>query len=136
MPSSWPLPSKASRTIEGFVCDFIDRLKVQIEEIKPSFFEITVVMAFDYFARQNVDVAVIEVGLGGRFDSTNVLNPIISLITSIGLDHTDMLGETLPEIAFEKAGIIKREVPVVISETQSEIIHVFDHKYHRLTLIL
>jgi dihydrofolate synthase/folylpolyglutamate synthase len=85
-------------------------------------------MAFDYFERQSVDIAVVEVGLGGRFDSTNVLNPLVSLITNIGYDHTDMLGETLPEIAFEKAGIIKSKVPVVISETQAETLEVFDKK--------
>ncbi|MCG8307708.1 MAG: bifunctional folylpolyglutamate synthase/dihydrofolate synthase [Cytophagales bacterium] len=113
---------------ESFVIEFIERLKHDIEEIQPSFFEITVAMAFDYFAGKQVDVAVIEVGLGGRFDSTNVIRPIISLITSIGLDHTDMLGETLPEIAFEKAGIIKDHVPVVISETQEEITDVFRAK--------
>lgn len=113
---------------EQFVCEFIEKVKFIIGEIQPSFFEITVAMAFDYFARQKVDIAVIEVGLGGRFDSTNVLKPIVSLITSIGLDHTDMLGETLPEIAFEKAGIIKCKTPVVISETQNEIVSVFYEK--------
>ncbi len=113
---------------EQFVCDFIDKIKKDIVEIRPSFFEITVVMAFDYFAKRNVDIAVIEVGLGVRFDSTNVINPMVSLITSIGLDHTDMLGETLPEIAFEKAGIIKENIPVVISETQHEITRVFQKK--------
>ncbi len=113
---------------EQFVCDFIEELKFIIKEIQPSFFEITVAMAFDYFSKQKVDVAVIEVGLGGRFDSTNVITPVISLITSIGLDHTDMLGETLPEIAFEKAGIIKRNISVVISETQHEISKVFESK--------
>jgi dihydrofolate synthase/folylpolyglutamate synthase len=113
---------------EQFVCEFIARLRGKIEEIQPSFFEITVAMAFEFFARKQVDVAVIEVGLGGRFDSTNVITPIISLITSISYDHMDMLGNTLPEIAFEKAGIIKPEVPVVISETQEEIIPVFTRK--------
>ena len=113
---------------ESYVIEFIEKLKHAIEEIQPSFFEITVVMAFDYFAKQNVDVAIIEVGLGGRFDSTNVVNPVISLITSIGLDHTDMLGETLPEIAFEKAGIIKAGIPVVIGETQEKTTSVFKKK--------
>lgn len=117
---------------EQFVCDFIDGIKSEIEEIQPSFFEITVAMAFKYFLMQQVDVAVIEVGLGGRLDSTNVVTPIVSLITSIGLDHTDMLGETLPEIAFEKAGIIKEDVPVVISESQHEITKVFKRKAHEL----
>lgn len=113
---------------EQFVCEFITKLHGKIEEIQPSFFEITVAMAFEYFARKQVDIAVIEVGLGGRFDSTNVITPIISLITSISYDHMDMLGNTLPEIAFEKAGIIKSGVPVVISETQEEIVPVFTKK--------
>lgn len=110
---------------EQFVCDFIEKIEKDIEEIHPSFFEITVAMAFDYFSKHHVDIAIIEVGLGGRFDSTNVIIPLVSLITSIGLDHTEMLGETLPEIAFEKAGIIKENVPVIISETQHEITRVF-----------
>ncbi len=117
---------------EAFVVDFIKKLQKSIEELQPSFFEITVVMAFEYFARQNVDVAVIEVGLGGRLDSTNVIIPLVSLITNIGLDHTDMLGETLPEIAGEKAGIIKPGIPVVISETQPEITYVFDQRAKEL----
>ena len=85
-------------------------------------------MAFDYFAREKVDIAIIEVGLGGRLDSTNIIMPILSVITNISFDHTAILGNTLPEIAFEKAGIIKSNVPVVISETQSEIIDVFIQK--------
>ncbi len=113
---------------EAFVCDFIERLRGHIEIIQPSFFEITVAMAFDYFARSKVDIAVIEVGLGGRFDSTNVINPLISLITSISYDHMDMLGNSLSEIAFEKAGIIKQGTPAVISETQEEIREVFISK--------
>lgn len=113
---------------ESYVCAFIERLRGHIETIQPSFFEITVAMAFDYFARNAVDVAVIEVGLGGRFDSTNVIVPMVSLITSISYDHMDMLGNTLKEIAFEKAGIIKPDVPVVISETQPEIQEVFISK--------
>jgi dihydrofolate synthase/folylpolyglutamate synthase len=113
---------------EQFVCSFIASIKELITEIRPSFFEVTVAMAFDYFSKQKVDVAVIEVGLGGRFDSTNIISPIVSLITSIGYDHMDMLGDTLPQIAFEKAGIIKQDTPVVISETQEEIIDVFRRK--------
>lgn len=105
---------------EDYVCAFIRKLSGLIEEIKPSFFEVTVAMAFDYFSARQVEVAVIEVGLGGRFDSTNIISPIVSLITSIGYDHMDMLGDTLPQIAFEKAGIIKPDTPVVISETQNE----------------
>lgn len=90
-----------------------------------SFFEMTVGMAFDYFARQQVDIAVIEVGMGGRLDSTNVINPLLSIITNIGLDHTQFLGDTLEKIAGEKAGIIKPGVPVVIGETQPETSPVF-----------
>ncbi len=113
---------------EHDVTNFIENISNQIKKIHPSFFEVTVAMAFDYFANNHVDIAVIEVGLGGRFDSTNVITPIVSLITSIGLDHTDMLGETIPEIAFEKAGIIKSDVPVVISETQEQTTKVFRQK--------
>lgn len=113
---------------ESFVVDFVNRIHPAIESIKPSFFEITVAMAFDYFAREKVDVAVIEVGLGGRLDSTNVIHPIVSLITNISWDHMDLLGDTLPKIAFEKAGIIKQETPVVISESQPEVIDVFKKK--------
>ncbi|MFM9841014.1 MAG: bifunctional folylpolyglutamate synthase/dihydrofolate synthase [Cyclobacteriaceae bacterium] len=108
-----------------FVVDFVERIKPEIDRIKPSFFEITVAMAFDYFAQQKVDVAVIEVGLGGRLDSTNVITPIASLITNISWDHKDLLGDTLGKIAFEKAGIIKSNVPVIISERQSEVENVF-----------
>lgn len=111
-----------------FVIDFVARIKPKIEKIKPSFFEITVAMAFDYFARQQVDVAVIEVGLGGRLDSTNVITPVLSLITNISWDHMDLLGDTLEKIAIEKAGIIKKEVPVVISERQAEVEQIFIQK--------
>jgi len=108
-----------------FVIDFVERIKPSIEWIKPSFFEITVAMAFDYFAQQKVDIAVIEVGLGGRLDSTNVITPLVSLITNISWDHADILGDTLQKIAYEKAGIIKTHVPVVISEYQQELSPVF-----------
>ncbi len=108
-----------------FVVSFVAQIRPEIERIKPSFFEITVAMAFDYFASQHVDLAVIEVGLGGRLDSTNVITPLVSLITNIGFDHKDILGDTLTAIAGEKAGIIKPEIAVVISERQSEIEHVF-----------
>lgn len=111
-----------------FVVDFVERIKPEIEKIKPSFFEITVAMAFDYFAQQRVDIAVIEVGLGGRLDSTNVITPIVSLITNISWDHKDLLGDTLPKIAFEKAGIVKKGVPVIISERQKEVEEVFISK--------
>lgn len=101
---------------EENVISFIERIKPQIESIEPSFFEITVAMAFEYFADQKIDIAVVEVGLGGRLDSTNVIDPVLSVITNISLDHTAMLGNTVQEIAAEKAGIIKKEKPVVIGE--------------------
>ncbi|HEX4852194.1 MAG TPA: Mur ligase family protein, partial [Puia sp.] len=92
---------------EEFVISFVERIKPLIESIEPSFFEITVAMAFEYFAQQQVDIAIIEVGLGGRLDSTNIIQPELSVITNIGYDHMNMLGNTLEKIAFEKAGIIK-----------------------------
>lgn len=95
---------------QGFVVDFIEQNMPSIESIKPSFFEMTVAIAFNYFAQQKVDIAVIEVGLGGRLDSTNIIEPEVSVITNIGMDHMDMLGDTLEKIAFEKAGIIKESV--------------------------
>ncbi len=113
---------------EDFVVDFVERIRPSIDTIHPSFFEITVAMAFDYFARQHVEVAVIEVGLGGRLDSTNVITPLLSIITNISWDHTDMLGDTLEKIAYEKAGIIKPNIPVVISERQVEVENVFMSK--------
>ena len=113
---------------QEFVVDFVERIKPHINQIQPSFFEITVAMAFDYFANQHVDVAIIETGLGGRLDSTNVVTPVLSIITNISWDHMDLLGNTLPAIASEKAGIIKPHVPVVISETQSEVKSVFTTK--------
>jgi dihydrofolate synthase/folylpolyglutamate synthase len=111
-----------------FVVDFVNRIQPAIVEIEPSFFEITVVMAFEYFAQQKIDVAIIEVGLGGRLDSTNVITPIASVITNIGWDHKDLLGDTLEKIATEKAGIIKKNIPVVISEKQSNVEDVFRSK--------
>lgn len=113
---------------EEFVVSFVKRIQPLIEEISPSFFEITVAMAFDYFAQQGVDIAVVEVGLGGRLDSTNIITPELSVITNIGLDHTNMLGHTLREIAGEKAGIIKKGVPVVIGEKHPETAPVFTGK--------
>ena len=107
------------------VCEFVESYKTDFEKIKPSFFEMTVALAFDYFAGQGVDVAVIETGLGGRLDSTNIITPVLSVITNIGIDHTEFLGNTLEKIAGEKAGIIKQNVPVVIGETQEEIKQVF-----------
>lgn len=108
-----------------FVVDFVNRIRPSIEAIQPSFFEITVAMAFDYFVREKIDIAVIEVGLGGRLDSTNIITPEVSVITNIGWDHKDILGNTLREIASEKAGIIKDHVPVVVSEYQPEVADIF-----------
>ena len=101
---------------EQYVIDFVQTHQALIEQIQPSFFEVTVAMAFDFFAKQQVDIAIIEVGLGGRLDSTNVIKPLASLITNIGFDHMNMLGNTLAAIASEKAGIIKPNTPVVVSE--------------------
>jgi len=111
---------------EDWVVDFIAKWQNDLENIDLSFFEMTVGMAFQYFAEQKVDVAVIEVGLGGRLDSTNVITPLASVITNIGMDHMRFLGNTLPEIAAEKAGIIKQNIPVIIGETQTEVKHVFN----------
>ena len=116
---------------EEFVIDFVERTKVLAAEIQPSFFELTVAMAFDYFAQQQVDYAVIETGLGGRLDSTNVITPILSVITNIGYDHQNMLGDTLAEIAGEKAGIIKPGVPVVIGEIHEETRTIFEQKANK-----
>ena len=110
---------------EHFITDFTQQIQPLIEEIEPSFFEITVAMAFAYFAKEKVDVAVIEVGLGGRFDSTNIITPELSIITNIGMDHMNILGDTLEKIAFEKAGIIKKGIPVVIGEVIKETRNVF-----------
>ena len=111
---------------QEFVIEFTEKIKPLIEDIEPSFFEITVAMAFDYFSREKVDIAIIEVGLGGRLDSTNIVTPELSVITNIGWDHMNMLGDSLEKIAFEKAGIIKSGVPVVIGEYLSETKPVFE----------
>ena len=108
------------------VVKFVTTHKAFLETEKLSFFEMTVGMAFNYFSESAVDIAIIEVGLGGRLDSTNIITPEVSLITNIGYDHTDVLGSTLPEIASEKAGIIKTGIPVVVSEYQSETASVFE----------
>ncbi len=107
------------------VTDFVEKHRKAVEEVSPSFFELTVMMAFDWFARSRVDVAVIEVGMGGRLDSTNVVTPLVGVITNIGYDHMQFLGDTLEKIAAEKAGIIKPGVPVVIGESAPETAHVF-----------
>ena len=113
---------------EEFVINFVENNKELIERIKPSFFETAVAMAFTYFAQENVDIAIIEVGMGGRLDSTNVINPLACLITNISFDHTQFLGNSLEAIAQEKAGIIKQNTPVVISQTQKETQNVFSAK--------
>ncbi len=111
---------------EAEVVAFVQQTRSLVDAIEPSFFELTVAMAFSYFAREKVDVAIIEVGLGGRLDSTNVITPLLSVITNIGYDHMDLLGDTLPQIAAEKAGIIKPGVPVVIGEYTPETHPVFE----------
>ena len=113
---------------ESFVVDFVERIRPLSETIDPSFFEVTVAMAFEYFAAEKVDIAIIEVGLGGRLDSTNIITPELSVITNIGYDHMNMLGNTLTAIAGEKAGIIKKGVPVVVGERHPETAPVFEKK--------
>ena len=109
------------------VVDWVENFRVnnKLWKIEPSFFELTVAMAFDYFAQQQVDIAIIEVGLGGRLDSTNIISPEVSVITNISLDHTNLLGDTIEKIAVEKAGIIKSNIPVVIGTTQKETSPIF-----------
>ena len=113
---------------EQEIIDFVASYQTLFNKIEPSFFEWTVALCFDYFASQKVDIAIIETGLGGRLDSTNIINPLLSIITNIGWDHTDLLGDTLSKIAFEKAGIIKHNTPVVIGEKQTAINGVFIKK--------
>lgn len=114
---------------KSFVVDFTERYREEFEPVMPSFFELTMEMAFLWFAKQKVDIAVIETGLGGRLDSTNIITPVLSIITNIGLDHMKFLGDTLPQIAAEKAGIIKPGVPVVIGEKgNQEVERVFRNR--------
>lgn len=110
---------------EQYVVDFVEKERKFFEPLHPSFFELTTALAFKYFAEQHVDIAVVEVGLGGRLDCTNIITPILSIITNISMDHTQFLGHTLAEIAHEKAGIIKHGVPVVVGETVPETRPVF-----------
>lgn len=110
---------------EDYVIDFVRKHQSKFEELCPSFFEMTVAMAFDYFAEQEVDIAVVEVGLGGRLDSTNIITPLLSVITNISKDHTGFLGSELSQIAGEKAGIIKEGIPVIIGEKQDKLIDIF-----------
>ena len=113
---------------EQTVIDFVAKHRPGFDEIAPSFFEMTVALAFDVFAKEQVDIAVIETGLGGRLDSTNVITPLLSIITNIGWDHMNLLGDTFPKIAAEKAGIIKPNIPVIIGEKQDEVAEVFIRK--------
>jgi dihydrofolate synthase/folylpolyglutamate synthase len=113
---------------ESFVADFVAGQQQAIEAIQPSFFEVTVAMAFDFFAKEQVDVAVIEVGLGGRLDSTNIIHPELSVITNISLDHTNILGNRIEDIAYEKAGIIKAKVPAIVGEREAPSAEVFIQK--------
>ncbi len=113
---------------QNFVIAFAEKTKAICSKIEPSFFELTVAMAFEYFASEKVDIAVIETGLGGRLDSTNIISPILSIITNIGLDHTNLLGNTISEIAQEKAGIIKLNTPVIIGESTTETSPIFEEK--------
>lgn len=112
---------------KDFVIDFTRQLKPIIEEIQPSFFEITVAMAFEYFAKKNVDIAIIETGLGGRLDSTNIIKPIASIITSIGFDHMDMLGNSIEQITNEKAGIIKKNTPVIMGKVEEKAYNIISN---------
>ena len=113
---------------EEFVVDFVQRTQEITKAVEPSFFELTMTMAFDYFARQQVDIAIIETGLGGRLDSTNIIAPLLSIITNIGYDHMNILGNTLEKIAEEKAGIIKQDTPVIIGEYLAETKQIFINK--------
>lgn len=117
---------------QKYVTEFVEKDRSFFESIGASFFEITTAMAFKYFADNNVDIAVVEVGLGGRLDSTNIITPLVSVITNISLDHTDMLGSTLEQIAIEKAGIIKKGVPVIVGETTPETKPVFEAVAHEV----
>ncbi len=119
---------------EQYVIDFVEENRAFFEPLHPSFFELTTAMAFKYFAEQKVDYAVIEVGLGGRLDCTNIITPVLSVITNISFDHTQFLGNTLAEIAGEKAGIIKPDVPVVIGEYIEETRPVFEEGCRRTPL--
>ena len=112
---------------EQEVVDFVKESKAIFEEMELSFFEFTVAMAFDYFSNQQVDIAIIETGLGGRLDSTNILNPELTIITNIGLDHTNLLGNTIEKIAAEKGGIIKENTPIIIGRKQKETNTIFQN---------
>lgn len=120
---------------EDKVVEFVKHNRAFLDEVHPSFFETTMALAFWYFAEQQVDIAVIEVGLGGRLDSTNILTPLLSVITNIGIDHTEFLGTTLTQIAHEKAGIIKSHIPCVIGETHPDTQQVFLNRAHECDIL-
>ena len=113
---------------EQYVIDFVREAEEIIAKLNPSFFEITTLMAFTYFAHENVDVAVIETGLGGRLDSTNIISPVLSVVTNVSFDHVNLLGDTLEKIAFEKAGILKSGIPAVVGEMSLELRPIFTSK--------
>ncbi len=117
---------------KDYIVEFVEKYKTKLENIEPSFFEWSVGLAFDYFVHEEVDVAIMEVGLGGRLDSTNVINPVVSIITNISFDHMNLLGDTLQKIAMEKAGIIKARKPVVVSQYQPQISQIFSDKAREL----
>lgn len=121
---------------EQYVIDFVENHRNFFEPLHPSFFELTTAMAFKYFSEQQVDFAIIEVGLGGRLDCTNIINPLLSIITNISLDHTQFLGDTLPKIAYEKAGIIKQGTPVVVGEALPETRIVFEAKAQEMDAMI
>lgn len=110
------------------VVNFVDKHQAKMQELDLSFFEMTAAMAFDYFDQSDVEVAVIETGLGGRLDATNIITPILSIVTNIGLEHTEFLGSTIEEIATEKAGIIKKSIPVVLGERNTDYDAVFERR--------
>ena len=111
---------------QDFVIRFVEKIQPMIDKLEPSFFEITVAMAFEYFVEQNIDIAIIETGLGGRLDSTNIITPLLSVITNIGMDHMNLLGDTIEKIAVEKGGIIKKGIPVIIGETDKITASIFE----------
>ena len=117
---------------EQYVIDFVSDVDEIIEKLNPSFFEITTLMAFTYFASEGVDVAVIETGLGGRLDSTNIISPVLSVVTNVSFDHVNLLGDTLEKIAFEKAGILKSGIPAVVGEMSSELRPIFTEKTEKV----
>lgn len=113
---------------EDYIVSFVHKHKKLLEDIQPSFFEMTTIMAFEYFVQEKVDIAVIETGLGGRLDATNIIMPLVSAITNISFDHVDILGNSLEEIAAEKAGIIKPGIPVIVGEKNIQVNNIFKQK--------